>query len=258
MNEALLAEMERRLNEGQAFCWLPCGGEKYLMPVHLQNNIRLQDLQGIERQKQAVVDNVQRFLAQQSFHHMLLWGARGSGKSSLIRATAAAFADRGLAIVQIGCADLADLPFLLLVLARVPKCFLLYIDDLSFMPDDASYRALKAVLDGSIAGISANIMICVTSNRRHLLSEYHSADAVHPNEEIEEQISLSERFGLWLSFYPASQDEYLNILRYWAEVLHIPLNDEDERQALQYALRRGARNGRIARQFLHNRIPSCS
>lgn len=247
LKQALLAQ----LAIGQAFCRMSYQGSAYLVPVSLPQDVQLQDLLAIERQKQALLENMQRFLAGKSYNHMLLWGARGTGKSSLVRASFQAFAPQGLKLLQLACDDLQDLAFLLWVIGQTNDKFLIYIDDLSFAENDDSYRALKAVLDGSIAGLPKNVMLCVTSNRRHLLSEKHQADAaIHPEEDVEEQISLAERFGLRLAFHPLSQQQYLEIVAHWAMRYQVQYDAALERQALQFALMRGSRSARVAEQFI--------
>ena len=177
---------------------------------------------------------------------MLLWGARGTGKSSLIRAALLHYRARGLKSLQIACDDLADLPFLLWTLAHSAEPYLIYIDDLSFSAGDGSYRALKAVLDGALGGIAPNLLLCLTSNRRHLLAEYHRDDrALHPQEDEEEQVSLAERFGLRLAFHPLDQEQYLATVAHW---LGRPLDPATRQKALQYALAHGSRSARVAAQ----------
>ena len=176
----------------------------------------------------------------------VLWGARGTGKSSLSRAALLHYRARGLKSLQIACDDLADLPFLLWTLAHSPAPYLIYIDDLSFSAGDGSYRALKAVLDGALGGIAPNLLLCLTSNRRHLLAEYHRDDrALHPQEDEEEQVSLAERFGLRLAFHPLDQEQYLATVAHW---LGRPLDSVTRQKALQYALAHGSRSARVAAQ----------
>lgn len=244
-------ELKQQLAKGQAFCRMRYENKGYLLPVEVPNDVRLEDLLEIESQKKAVLENMERFLKGKGYNHMLLWGARGTGKSSLVRAAFHHFRSQNLVLLQLACDDLQDLGALLWVAAQQPQHFLIYIDDLSFAANDDSYRALKALLDGSIAGMSANIMLCVTSNRRHLLSEHHRTDdAIHPEEDTEEQISLAERFGLRLSFHPLSQQQYLTVVSHWAERMRIAPDEVLHRQALQFALLRGSRSARVAEQFI--------
>ena len=193
-------------------------------------------------------------------NNVLLTGARGTGKSSLIRACLHAWAAQGLRLIEVDKADLVDLPDLVDLVATRPEKFIVFCDDLSFDEGEPGYKALKSVLDGSVAASTANVLIYATSNRRHLLPEYmsenltykHTEDGeVHPGEGVEEKISLSERFGLWVSFYPFSQDEYLHIAAQWLTVLGVPAGEIGEARAaaLLWALERGSRSGRVAWQF---------
>jgi predicted AAA+ superfamily ATPase len=191
---------------------------------------------------------------------VLLTGARGTGKSSLIKACLNAYADQGLRLIEVDKADLTDLPDIVDVVAEREEKFLVFCDDLSFEDGEAGYKALKSILDGSVSASSANVLICATSNRRHLLPEYmkenlsytHTDDGeVHPGEGVEEKISLSERFGLWISFYPFSQDEYLAIVAQWLRAYGLSAEaiEAARAQALVWALERGSRSGRVAHQF---------
>jgi uncharacterized protein len=222
--------------------------------------IGLGNLREIDAQRERLVRNTEQFVARRPANNVLLTGARGTGKSSLIKACLNAYADRGLRLIEIDKTDLVDLPDLVDVLAPRPERFVLYCDDLSFEDGDPGYKALKSALDGSIAQTSDNVVIYATSNRRHLLPEhmrdnlattYTDDGEIHPGEVVEEKISLSERFGLWISFYPFSQNEYLTIVSQWLR--HFGLDDAAiERvrpQALVWALERGSRSGRVAWQF---------
>lgn len=220
---------------------------------------RLQDLQGIERQKQQLVRNTLQFLQKKPANNVLLWGARGTGKSSIVKALLNEYATRGLRLVEIDQHDLIDLPDIIDIFSQRPEHFIIFCDDLSYEQDDASYKTLKSVLDGSISAPPDNVLIYATSNRRHLLPEYlrenleaHNLDGeIHPGEAVDEKISLAERFGLWLSFYPFKQEEYLAIVYYWLQQLGIHEYDTTEirQAALQWALLRGSRSGRAACQF---------
>jgi predicted AAA+ superfamily ATPase len=268
--EALLARAERLLPEvgsdtdwsAPAFRWRAVHGavrRGYLQPVHRPHRLRLADLMHVERQKALLDQNTRQFLAGLPANNALLWGSRGTGKSSLVKALLNEHAEGGLRLIEVDKADLIDLPDIVERVQERPERFVVFTDDLSFEADDASYKALKAILDGSIAQPPENLLIYATSNRRHLMPEYmrenleaqHVEGEVHQGEAVEEKISLSERFGLWLSFYPFKQDEYLRIVHHWVEALGGDAMQADalERDALQYALLRGSRSGRVARQF---------
>lgn len=236
------------LREHGAFARMRYQDVRMLVPVAVRDDVRLADLLGIERQKAAACANVQAFLRGQDYDHMQFWGARGTGKSSLVRALFHHFAAQGLSVVQLASDDLQDLAYLLWVMGQVKRYFLVFIDDLSFPEHDGGYRALKAVLDGSLTGIAANVMLAVTSNRRHFLAETHGDGlAVHPEEDVEEHISLSERFGLRLAFHPLRQDEYLDAVAHWLG--RDGLDEATARAALQFALAAGSRSARVAAQF---------
>jgi predicted AAA+ superfamily ATPase len=221
--------------------------------------ISFSDLCIIERQKAAVLQNTRQFLQGLPANNVLLTGARGTGKSSLIRACLDGFAKEGLRIIEVDKADLADLSDLVDVIARRDERFIIFCDDLSFEEGESGYKALKAALDGSLAASAENLLIYATSNRRHLMPEQmrdnlsmvHQDDGeIHPGEVIEEKISLSERFGLWLSFYPFRQDEYLAIVAHWLDHFgHADDSYEVRDEALRFALERGSRSGRVALQF---------
>ncbi|MEO7243824.1 MAG: ATP-binding protein [Rubrivivax sp.] len=231
-----------------------------LEPVRHLSTIRLADLREVEPQKQRLVRNTQQFVDGRSANNVLLTGARGTGKSSLIKAVLNEFASRGLRLIEVDKADLVDLPDLVDLVAERPEHFIVFCDDLSFDDGEPGYKALKSVLDGSVAQSADNVLIYATSNRRHLLPEYmkenlsyqHTEDGeVHPGEVIEEKISLSERFGLWVSFYPFTQAEYLQIVAQWLRWHGI---DEQRivtarQPSLVWALERGSRSGRVAYQF---------
>lgn len=235
-------------------------GHGVLEPVRHIGNMRLGDLQEIEQQKEKLQRNTLQFVEGKPANNVLLTGARGTGKSSLIKACLNTYADLGLRLIEVDKADLTDLPDIVDVVAGRPEKFIVYCDDLSFEDGEAGYKALKSILDGSVAASSPNVLIYATSNRRHLLPEYmkenlsytHTDDGeVHPGEAVEEKISLSERFGLWVSFYPFSQDEYLTIVRQW--LISFGVSKEAAAaahpEALVWALERGSRSGRVAYQF---------
>mgnify|MGYP002774968813 CR=1 FL=1 len=235
-------------------------GHGALEPVRSVAAIRLDDLQEIEPQKEKIQRNTAQFVAGQPANNVLLTGARGTGKSSLIKACLNEYADRGLRLIEVDKADLVDLPDIIDVVAQRPEKFMVFCDDLSFEEGEAGYKALKSILDGSVSAASPNVLIYATSNRRHLLPEYmkenlsytHTEDGeVHPGEVVEEKISLSERFGLWVSFYPFTQDEYLVITGQWLSSFGVAQAaiDAARAEALVWALERGSRSGRVAYQF---------
>ena len=236
------------------------GAIGHLEPVRRVARIAPEDLQHIDEQRAAILRNTEQFVGGLPANNVLLTGARGTGKSSLIRACLARFHADGLRLIEVDKNDLADLPDIVALVAARPERFILFCDDLSFEEGESSYKALKAVLDGSIAAPSENLLIYATSNRRHLMPEYmrENLDAkyqddgeIHPGETVEEKISLSERFGLWLSFYPFRQDDYLDIVAHWlGRFGAAPAQIEAVRtEALQFALQRGSRSGRVALQF---------
>jgi predicted AAA+ superfamily ATPase len=243
-----------------AFRYRKRTGSSVLEPVRHVAPIRLDDLKEIDPQKERLVRNTLQFLAAEPANNVLLTGARGTGKSSLIKACLNEFASRGLRLIEVDKTDMIDLPDIVDLVARRPERFIVFCDDLSFDEGEPGYKALKSILDGSIAQASDNILIYATSNRRHLLPEYmkenlsytHTDDGeVHPGEVVEEKISLSERFGLWISFYPFSQAEYLVIAQQWLR--HFGVAEENlanaQPHALVWALERGSRSGRVAMQF---------
>ena len=236
------------------------GGASYLQPVMHVSTIALADLHHIATQKQQIEQNTRQFVQQRPANNVLLTGARGTGKSSLIKACLNQFASDGLRLIEVDKADLAELPDIVDLVAGRPERFVIFCDDLSFEDGESGYKALKVALDGSIAAQSDNVIIYATSNRRHLMPERisdnasykHDADGeLHPGETVEEKISLSERFGLWLSFYPFKQDDYLGIVAHWlASFGCTPVQvDAARADALRWALQRGSRSGRVAWQF---------
>jgi len=235
-------------------------GHGVLEPVRHVGAIALADLKEIDAQKDKIERNTRQFIEGRPANNVLLTGARGTGKSSLIKACLNAHAARGLRLIEVDKADLTDLPDIVDVVAGRPEKFIVYCDDLSFEEGEPGYKALKSILDGSVAASTPNVLVYATSNRRHLLPEYmkdnlshtHGDDGeLHPGEVVEEKISLSERFGLWVSFYPFSQDEYLAIVAQWLGALGAtPAQIEAARpEALVWALERGSRSGRVAYQF---------
>lgn len=231
-----------------------------LEPVRHIDATHLSDLKEIDVQKEKIERNTKQFVEGKSANNVLLTGARGTGKSSLIKACLNEYANRGLRLIEVDKADLVDLPDIVDVVSERPEKFIVYCDDLSFEEGEPGYKALKSILDGSIAAASPNVLIYATSNRRHLLPEYmkenltyqHTDDGeVHPGEGVEEKISLSERFGLWISFYPFNQEEYLAIVAQWLNFFGIDAQKVPEArpQSLVWALERGSRSGRVAYQF---------
>ena len=235
-------------------------GHGVLEPVRHVGAMRLENLKEIEPQKEKILRNTLQFVEGQPANNVLLTGARGTGKSSLIKACLNEYAARGLRLIEVDKADLTDLPDIVDVVSERPEKFIVFCDDLSFEDGEPGYKALKSILDGSVAATTANVLIYATSNRRHLLPEYmkenlsytHTEDGeVHPGEVVEEKISLSERFGLWVSFYPFTQDEYLTIVAQWLTSFGVaPAAIAAVRpQALVWALERASRSGRVAYQF---------
>ncbi len=228
-----------------------------LKPILHPQRVQVKDLLAIDDQKARVDANTRQFVAGKPANNVLLTGARGSGKSSLVKAIHAKYAGRGLRLIEVDKAGLTSLPDVFDLLAETPYRFIIFIDDLSFAEHESGYASLKAALDGSLAGPSENVLIYATSNRRHLMPEYlaenldtrHVDGEVHPGEASEEKISLSDRFGLWVSFHAMDQETYLAIARYWAEKLSSARHAGFDRAALQWALARSARNGRVAWQF---------
>jgi len=266
--EALVARLERLLPQEApptewgssiAFRWRKKNGKGSIEPVQHVHRIALRDLQGIDTQKGLVEQNTRQFVEGVPANNVLLTGARGTGKSSLIKALLNKYAPRGLRLIEVEKLDLVDLPDIVDRIAGRPERFMLYCDDLSFEAGEAGFKALKVVLDGSIAAATDNCVIYATSNRRHLMPEFmqenldykHVGEEIHPSETSEEKVSLSERFGLWVSFYPFDQDDYLKIVAVWLDHFKAQgaRSSEVQRAALQWAMQRGSRSGRVAWQF---------
>jgi len=228
--------------------------------------LKLSELKEIDGQREKIVRNTEQFIKGLPANNVLLTGSRGTGKSSLVKACLNEFAPKGLRLIEIDKADVVDLPDIVELVGQRKEYFIVFCDDLSFEDGEAGYKALKSILDGSVSAASPNVLIYATSNRRHLLPEYmkdnlsysHTDDGeVHPGEVIEEKISLSERFGLWVSFYPFSQEEYLTIVMQWLRSLGLKgeaLFEAAKAEALVWALERGSRSGRVAYQFARDYV----
>jgi uncharacterized protein len=268
--ESLLARIESILPQpltapdwSQATAWRyrkRASGHGALEPVRHVGKMALGDLKEIDQQKEKIQRNTLQFVQGLPANNVLLTGARGTGKSSLIKACLNEYTAQGLRLIEVDKADLVDLADIMDVVAERPEKFIVFCDDLSFDDGESSYKALKSVLDGSVSAASANVLIYATSNRRHLLPEYmkenlsytHTADGeVHPGEGVEEKISLSERFGLWVSFYPFNQDEYLAIVAQWLRSFNVPeaAIEAAKPESLVWSLERASRSGRVAYQF---------
>lgn len=248
-----------------AFRWVPEQKWRpaHLLPIEQFAAVQFTELIGVDEKIAILKQNTAQFLHQLPANNVLLTGSRGTGKSSLIKATLTEFAQDGLKMVEIDRDALTDLNQLISLLSQAPYSFIIFCDDLSFESDDSSYKSLKALLDGSLMNPPNNILFYATSNRRHLLPEYmndnHNAKMdgngeIHLGEAIEEKISLSERFGIWLTFYSFSQQEYLTVIKNWLAILDSTLEftPEVEQDALQFTLLRGSRSGRVAMQFAKN------
>jgi uncharacterized protein len=243
--------------------WRKRGGRGYLQTVKHPHAVALSDLVAIDEQKKAIDQNTRQFVGGYPANNVLLTGARGTGKSSLVKAMLAKYSSKGLRLIEVDKADLVDLPDIAERIDSRAERFIVFCDDLTFDAGEAGYKALKVMLDGSIAGAASNVLIYATSNRRHMLPEYfaenletkHIGDEVHPGESVEEKISLSERFGIWISFYPFAQDDYLAAVGAWLAHFGVPATtsardgEARTREALQFAIQRGSRSGRVAWQF---------
>jgi predicted AAA+ superfamily ATPase len=235
------------------------GGGGHLEAVRHVHRITLADLQGIDRQKKIVEVNTRQFLAGAPANNVLMTGSRGTGKSSLVKALLQKYAKQKLRVIEVDKDDLVDLPEIVDLIAERPEKFIVFCDDLSFDAGEAGYKALKVILDGTLAATTPNLLVYATSNRRHLLPEYfsenletrHVGEEVHPGESVEEKVSLSERFGLWVSFYPFTQDEYFAAVKSWLRHFGFPPEAFDtlREEAVQWGLSRGSRSGRVAWQF---------
>jgi len=235
-------------------------GHGVIEPVRHVGVMRLEQLKEIEPQKEKIQRNTEQFVRGLPANNVLLTGARGTGKSSLIRAYLHTYADQGLRLIEVDKVDMVDLPDIVEAVSGRSEKYIVFCDDLSFEEGEPGYKALKSILDGSVAATTPNVLIYVTSNRRHLLPEYMKDNLsyapsddgeIHPGEVVEEKISLSERFGLWVSFYPFSQDEYLTIVAQWLSSFGVDAATVEaaKPEALVWALERGSRSGRVAYQF---------
>lgn len=263
--EPLLPALREPVDWTQALAarWVREGRSGYLMPLEVSLDLRLSDLIGVDLQREQLGRNTRQFIDGLPANHALLWGSRGTGKSSLIRALLAEYAASGLRLIEIERDHLGDLPRLVEQLQKLPQRFVLFCDDLSFESGEGDYRVLKSVLDGSLEQAPDNVLLYATSNRRHLVPEKESDNVnwqqvdgeLHPSEAVEDKIALSDRFGLWLSFYPFTQDHYLNVVEHWITQLALKSGlgwkrDEDlDKAAVRWATGRGNRNGRCAYQF---------
>jgi uncharacterized protein len=247
-------------NASTAFRYRTRSGAGRLEPVRHVAAIRLSALVEVDAQKERLVRNTEQFVAGKAANNVLLTGSRGTGKSSLVKACLNEFAPQGLRLIEVDKSDMIDLPDIVDLVAERPERFIVFCDDLSFDEGEPGYKALKSILDGSVAESTDNVLVYATSNRRHLLPEYmkenlsyqHREDGeVHPGEVVEEKISLSERFGLWVSFYPFSQDEYLAIVAEWLRGFGVGAEQiaAARQESLVWALERGSRSGRVAYQF---------
>ena len=273
--ETVLARVESLLPEATpdpewkrvtAARWRKRSGRGFLQAIAHPHAIKLDELVAVNDQKRVIDQNTRQFVAGFPANNVLLTGSRGTGKSSLVKAMLAKYAGKGLRLIEVDKADLVDLPDIAERVAQQPYRFVVFCDDLTFDAGEPGYKALKVMLDGSIAGASGNVVVYATSNRRHLLPEYfienletkHVGEEVHPGESVEEKISLSERFGLWISFYPFSQDDYLAAVEAWLAHFGVKASagaketEARTREALQWALQRGSRSGRAAWQFAKN------
>ncbi len=251
-----------------AFRWRKRSGKEsagYLQPISHRSAVRFDDLLNVDRQKEVLEQNTRQFITGRPANNVLLTGARGTGKSSLIKACLNRFSPEGLRLIEVDKSDLADLMDIIDLVAERPERFIIFCDDLSFEEGETGYKALKVALDGSVATTSNNVLVYATSNRRHLLPERLADNRsytrnengdLHPGETVEEKTALSERFGIWLSFYPFNQDEYLLAVSHWLRAFGCPPEkiQPAHPEALRWALQRGSRSGRIAWQFAKDHV----
>lgn len=246
-----------------AWRWQVKQGRGYLRAVDHPHHIVLDAICNVDEQKSEIVRNTEQFVNGFPANNVLLTGARGTGKSTLVKALLSEFSKDGLRLVEVEKEDLVDLPEIVEILRNRPECFIVFCDDLSFEATEAGYKSLKVVLDGSISSTSDNVVVYATSNRRHLMPEFmaenlqtqYVGEEIRPGDTTEEKVSLSERFGLWLSFYAFDQDEYLKVAQYW--LMHFGISEmtaEIRQAALLFSLTRGARSGRVAYQFARDYV----
>ena len=240
-----------------AFRWRKSAGRGWLQGVAKPHPIRLADIETVDDQKARIVANTRQFVAGHGANNVLLTGARGCGKSSLVKAVLNEFSADGLRLIEVDKNDLVDLPDIVDLVDGRPEKFIIFCDDLSFEAGETAYKALKSVLDGSVAAPPANVLIYATSNRRHLMSrqmiENERANSIHQGEAVEEKVSLSDRFGMWIGFHNMDQDTYLDIVRGYCAATGVPTPfDEVQPEALAWAVSRGGRSGRVAWQFIQD------
>ncbi len=256
--EALLPAQNRPVDwTAIAWRWVMHNGRGSLLAIEHPHAIQLAHIHFVEVQKAEIVRNTRQFLADLPANNVLLTGARGTGKSSLIKALLTEFSAQNLRLIEVEKQDLIHLGEIVSLIRQRPEKFIIFCDDLTFEANDASYKALKVVLDGSVASISNNVLVYATSNRKNLMPEYmadnlatkHADGEIRPSDTIEEKTALAERFGLWLSFYAFDQDEYLAIAKNWLQTFGLDFDDAAQKAALQFTHTRGARSGRVAYQF---------
>lgn len=263
--EALLAKLEGCLQtktqavdwDAIAWRWVTLQGAGSLQPITHPHQVLLENIRFVDVQKAEVVRNTRQFLQGLTANNILLTGARGTGKSSLIKALLTDFSSKGLRLIEVEKHDLVHLPEVVSLIRNRPEKFIIYCDDLTFEANDIAYKALKVVLDGSLASASDNVLVYATSNRKNLMPEFmvdnqataHLDGEIRPNDSIEEKTALAERFGLWLSFYAFDQNEYLDIAAHWLQTLGVDFDAAAKAAALQFTYTRGARSGRVAYQF---------
>ncbi|WP_037585549.1 ATP-binding protein [Stenoxybacter acetivorans] len=241
-----------------AYRWQRIGSKGVLESLPRPHTFSLNRLAAVNTQMRKLVSNTEQFLAGRTANNVLMTGARGTGKSSLVKALLHEYAAQGLRLIEVDKSDLLTLPYLLTILAQRTEKFIVFCDDLSFEEGDEAYKALKTTLDGGLSLRLNNVLVYATSNRRHLMPEYMDENQastgirgeVHPKEAVEEKVSLSDRFGLWLSFYPFAQEDYLAAVQSWLEDADLPFDDTARQAALNWSLMRGSRSGRVAWQFV--------